>query len=226
LIEEIKKREDLRVVIEPQEVESRLLRGADDKNVNIKTLLFQTGYLTIKKEESTELGIKYTIDFPNYEVRSAFLEDLLVVYGNRDLGGVHEINQKILRSLRDKDANSLSSSLTEYFVHIPSNLHTKRESYYHSLLLVLMKAVGYEVEGEVHTDKGRVDVVLKKENSVVIVEIKYSKGNNKVEGKLKEAMVQIRGKKYYEKYIRSNPTLLGIVFSEKKEIRCKFESVN
>jgi hypothetical protein len=28
---------------------------------------------------------------------------------------------------------------------------------------VLMKAVGYEVEGAVHTDKGRIGVVLKKE---------------------------------------------------------------
>jgi hypothetical protein len=43
---------------------------------------------------------------------------------------------------------------------------------------------------------------------------------------LKEAMEQIRGNKYYEKYISTNPILLAIVFSEKKDIGCRFERVN
>jgi hypothetical protein len=42
---------------------------------------------------------------------------------------------------------------------------------------------------------------------------------------LKEAMEQIRGNKYYEKYISTNPILLAIVFSENKDIACKFEMV-
>jgi hypothetical protein len=42
---------------------------------------------------------------------------------------------------------------------------------------------------------------------------------------LKEAMEQIRRNKYYEKYINNNPILLGIVFSENKDISCKFESI-
>jgi hypothetical protein len=40
---------------------------------------------------------------------------------------------------------------------------------------------GYEVESEVDADKGRIDAVLKKENEVIVVEIKYGKGR-KVEG--------------------------------------------
>jgi Holliday junction resolvase-like predicted endonuclease len=63
----------------------------------------------------------------------------------------------------------------------------------------------------VHTDKGRIDVVLKKDNRVVIVEIKYSK-DNKFEENIKEALAQIKDTKYYEKYSTRNPTLLGIVF--------------
>jgi hypothetical protein len=66
--------------------------------------------------------------------------------------------------------------------------------------------------------------VLKKEDRVVIVEIKYSK-DNKPEEMLKEGMGQIRDNKYYEKYKNKNPTLLGIVFSENKGIGCRFENV-
>jgi Holliday junction resolvase-like predicted endonuclease len=83
---------------------------------------------------------------------------------------------------------------------------------------------GFETESEVHTDKGRIDVVLKKDKTVVIVEIKYSK-DNKLEEKLKEALRQIKDTKYYEKYSNRNPTHLGIVFGENKDIACKFENI-
>jgi Holliday junction resolvase-like predicted endonuclease len=90
---------------------------------------------------------------------------------------------------------------------------------------MLAKATGIEVEGEVLTNIGRIDVVLKHKDFVVVVEMKYSKDNNKVEEKLKEAMEQIRNTRYYEKYISSNPTLLAIVFSENKDITCRFENI-
>jgi Holliday junction resolvase-like predicted endonuclease len=88
-----------------------------------------------------------------------------------------------------------------------------------------MSLIGYEVEGEVHTDKGRIDVVIKKEKSIVVVETKYGKDKH-ISKMLKEAMEQIRENKYYEKYISTNPILLAIVFSEKKDIGCRFERVN
>ncbi|MDR3124764.1 MAG: ATP-binding protein [Endomicrobium sp.] len=227
LIEEIKKREDLKFIIEPQKVQSRLLRGADDKKVNIKTLLFQTGYLTIKKEEIIEGESRYTIDFPNYEVKRAFLEDLLEVYINRDIEEVNGISRGIGKALKEKGDEGLERNLRDLYANIPYDLHIGQEKYYQSLFLLTMKFVGYEVEGEVHTDKGRADVVLRKEEKVIVVEIKYvkEKGSD-IESKVKEAMEQIRERKYYEKYMRSNPTLLGIVFNENKEIRCKIERVN
>ena len=75
------------------------------------------------------------------------------------------------------------------------------------------------------SNKGRIDVVLKHKDFVVVTEIKYCKDNNKVEEMLKEAMEQIRRNKYYEKYTNKNPILLGIVFSENKDIACRFESI-
>jgi hypothetical protein len=84
-----------------------------------------------------------------------------------------------------------------------------------------MIVVGYEVEGEVNTDKGRIDVVLKKEKEVIVVEIKHGEGR-KIERLLKEAMEQIKEKKYYEKYGDREVSLLAVAFGENKEIGCKF----
>jgi hypothetical protein len=56
------------------------------------------------------------------------------------------------------------------------------------------------------------------------VEIKYGK-ENKVEEMIQEAIGQIRDRKYYEKHVGKEVSLLAIAFGENKEIRCKFESV-
>ncbi|MDR2398877.1 MAG: PD-(D/E)XK nuclease domain-containing protein, partial [Endomicrobium sp.] len=70
--------------------------------------------------------------------------------------------------------------------------------------------------------KGRIDVVLKREKEVIVVEIKHGK-EVKIEKLLKEAMAQIKKKKYYEKYGEREVSLLAIAFGENKEIGCKFE---
>jgi hypothetical protein len=45
-------------------------------------------------------------------------------------------------------------ALSSLYANIPYDLHAGEEKYYHSLFILTMKLVGYEVEGEVHTDMG------------------------------------------------------------------------
>jgi hypothetical protein len=87
----------------------------------------------------------------------------------------------------------------------------------------MAKLIGYEVNAEVHTDKGRIDAVLKKDDGVIVAEIKY--GDKKVKKLVEQAIGQIREKAYYEKYGKSNISLLGVGFGKGKEIGCKFEGV-
>jgi Holliday junction resolvase-like predicted endonuclease len=77
----------------------------------------------------------------------------------------------------------------------------------------------------VHTDKGRADAILKKEDKVIVVEIKYGE-NKQAKKMLQEGMRQISDKKYYEKYMGQEVSLLAVAFGKDKEIACKFESVN
>jgi hypothetical protein len=74
LIEQIRKRDDLEPLVEERVVDASSLRGRDDNKIGNIGLLFQTGYLTIKKKELGEDNTpEYTLDFPNMEVRKAFL---------------------------------------------------------------------------------------------------------------------------------------------------------
>ncbi|MDR3124704.1 MAG: PD-(D/E)XK nuclease domain-containing protein, partial [Endomicrobium sp.] len=139
--------------------------------------MFQTGYLTVKKKEITERGPEYKIDFPNYEVRKAFLTRLVAVCARKSQKDTEELRDKIYESLKEKEEKKLEESLKELYANIPYDLHIKTEAYYHSIFLATAKISRYEVEGEVHTDKGRADAILKKEDKVIVVEIKY--GENK-----------------------------------------------
>jgi hypothetical protein len=76
----------------------------------------------------------------------------------------------------------------------------------------------------VHTDKGRIDAVLRKEKEIIVVEIKYSKDKS-TEEMVEEGLKQIKERKYYEKYEGNDVSLLGIAFGDKKEIGCKFMAV-
>jgi hypothetical protein len=223
LIEQIKKRNDLEPFIEQRIVNSSSLRGMDDDRISNIGLLFQTGYLTIKKKDLGEDKTpQYTMDFPNMEVRKAFVGNLLEIYANKEPSEVESINKKVGKALKENDEKGLGKSLRELFANIPYDLTTEQESYYHSLFLLTARMSGYEVEGEVHTDKGRIDTVLKKEKEVIVVEIKYSKEKS-TEEMIEEALNQIKDKKYYEKYgSSSDVSLLGIAFGDKKEIGCKF----
>jgi hypothetical protein len=229
LIEQIRKRDEIGRFTGSRKVEMESLRGEGNENIETTALEFQTGYLTIKKKEYVERTMWYTLDFPNYEVERAFINSLMKEYTFRSIEEIWEINKKIGKALKEKDVEGLEGSLGELYANIPYDLHIGEEKYYHSLFLLTMSLIGYEVEGEVHTDKGRADAILRKEESVIVVEIKYVKEKgSKIGSKVKEAMCQIKERKYYEKYIKRKEevALLGIVFGEKKEIRCKFERVN
>jgi hypothetical protein len=52
-------------------------------DINIIAILFQTGYLTIKAVDwHNKFNVLYAFDFPNWEVKEAFLELLMMRFGN------------------------------------------------------------------------------------------------------------------------------------------------
>jgi hypothetical protein len=58
--------------------------------------------LTVKKKEIIDNESQYTIDFPNYEVRNAFLGSLMKEYASRESAEINGINKKIRKALMEK----------------------------------------------------------------------------------------------------------------------------
>jgi hypothetical protein len=223
LVNLIKERNDVKLLLEPSLMNDMEFNSFDPKTLGTKVLMFQTGYLTVKKtgKEPFGDGQLFTLGPPNEEVRRSMLQYLtssFAVYPVSDAGAMRD---RMMTQLFNGDVSGLEASMQELFAHIPYQLHLPREAYYHSLLLLWLNLLGFEVQAEVSTDKGRIDAVWTWEERVVIAELKFS-----VDGEtaplLDAAMAQITEVRYYERYAgeKRRVALLAAAFAG-KDIACR-----
>lgn len=66
-------------------VRSYTFDSYDLENLNIAALLFQTGYLTVKKITIEDQAETYHLSYPNHEVRDSFLSHLFGEYTQKDM---------------------------------------------------------------------------------------------------------------------------------------------
>ncbi|MEM7537864.1 MAG: AAA family ATPase, partial [Chloroflexota bacterium] len=95
------------------------------ERLSIVALLFQTGYLTIKEYEQE--GMIYTLDFPNYEVKKAFLAHLLDMFSYLNQGFSKSHVWKMIHAIRTHDLGTFFVALQSFFADIDYNLHANNE---------------------------------------------------------------------------------------------------
>jgi hypothetical protein len=131
----------------------------------------------------------------------------------------------MLGQLFSGDVSAFEISLRELFAHIPYQVHIPREAYYHSLFLVWLNLLGFEIQAEVSTDIGRIDAVWTWKERVIIAEIKFSL-NGCTSSLIEAAFAQMRKNRYYERYRSSakRTALLAVAFT-RRDISCSLEEL-
>ncbi|MGB8468067.1 MAG: AAA family ATPase [Candidatus Babeliales bacterium] len=182
---------------------------------NIETLpiiplMFQTGYLTIKEYDAAEKT--YRLGIPNEEVRISLDRYLLASFAERDVSEVEAYVHDIRRALEKTDIPLFFEQLRSLFAHIPYQLHIPQERYYHSLFQMLGTVLGYNIQSEVSTDKGRIDVVFIMKQHVYVFEFKFNSS-------AAQALEQIEERRYFERYLTAKKAimLLGVSFNRTKK---------
>ncbi|MDR1484496.1 MAG: ATP-binding protein [Planctomycetaceae bacterium] len=224
LIEIIQRRDSMEGVLEPIVVDESIFDEYDPADINEIPLLFQTGYLTIKQMELTADGFaEYTLGIPNMEVNKSLLKHLLKAYGKYPSEWfIDDLRKTVQRQIMNFDEAGFARSLEVMMATIPSLLHVQQERYYHSLMLLWLRSLGFKTRGEEHTNIGRLDAVLEQPGLTVIAEMKYH-ADEPIDQLLDKAMKQIHEKRYYNKYL-GKILLLGIAFSEKQS-GCRMEEL-
>ncbi len=160
-------------------------------------LFFQTGYLTIKKR----VGDKYQLEIPNNEVKLSLSNFLLSRLTDRAEYEVKNLVEGIRKGLEQEDLEGAIRYLRLLFAHITYDTHLPYEAHYHALLQLTLLLMGIPGRAEVHTDKGRPDMIIRLPGLAYITELKYVPKPEQLEAALDEGMAQIKRKRHYEREI-------------------------
>jgi hypothetical protein len=191
------------------------LAAYEPERIRLVTLLFQTGYLTIKGFEQRAARRIYKLGFPNLEVETSFLDDLAVVYtGIDDTSGGDGGNIAIEANdaLDNRDPEKFVEVFRRFFAAIPYDLTDRQnEQSWQAIMYVVLRVIGINVDGEVRTHQGRIDLTVETATDAYIIEVKR-------DSTAKKAIEQIQAKEYTDRFRLSGKpiTLIGIAFSTKK----------
>jgi hypothetical protein len=224
LIDILQRREQTNVVLTATTVDGNLLRrGYDPQTLSEIPLLFQTGYLTVKSVELNQMKKKYTLGIPNEEVNEALMTNLLSVYGKYQQEDIDKLREIMEQCLREGDESGFANCLETMIATVPYELQIGCEHYYHTIMLIWMRLLGFKIQGEKPNNRGRADAVWEQPGLTVVSELKYH-AEKKIETLLDNAMAQIHDRRYYNQYA-GKVILLGVAFSG-KDIGCRMEVMN
>jgi hypothetical protein len=188
------------------------LEAYEPDRPDITTLLYQTGYLTIKGADSLGGSRRYLLGFPNREVEESFLQYLVPAYTGLEEAITDSEQFSAAKALYTHDVPRFLKALKCFFAKIPYNLTDRQnEQMWQTIVYVVLKSIGVSVRAEVQTNEGRIDMIVETPKDNYIVEFKLDRPAS-------EAMEQIRRKDYAGRFALSPKrlTLIGISFSSEK----------
>ena len=178
-------------------------------------LLVFSGYLTIKEKIDRR---NYILKIPNQEIREFFKDEFIDLYfGESKL-------KKILSALKENNIEDFERIFQNILLNSVSTWDTSKEAFYHGLSFGMLSYLDgeYYVTSNFESGYGRYDIIAEPRNKNkrgFVIECKIVKDEKDLEKMSKEAIEQIKNKKYdtqlKERGIK-DITLLGLAFCGKR----------
>ena len=180
-------------------------------NPNPGALLFQTGYLTIKTISPDNV---YELDYPNREVKTSLLDGLLSTYREVYPADSAALVSDLRSALREGDVPGMVDQLNALIATIPyDHWRADTESIFTIITFLTFKLVGVGVHSEVHSAKGRCDVLVMTDSLIYVVELK-------LDGTAQEAVEQVLDRHYLQPYAVDPRKKLAVGISFSSTDRC------
>ncbi len=169
------------------------------------TLMYQAGYLTITGYD--ERFNAYTLDYPNEEVKSGFLNSLSQLYAPALTDGEFSV-YSFVDDIEKGDVEGFMNRFTAFLSGNDYEIQGDLELYFQNTMSIMLKMMGLYVKTEYHTSRGRIDIVFDTDNYVYIIELKRDLDPQ-------AALRQIDEKGYNKPFLASGKQIikLGVNFS-------------
>lgn len=188
LINEILKRDSSIPKLLNQTVSSAVISDIDTYRTTPLTLLFQSGYLTIKEYDRRR--DRYLLGLPNKEVEQGLFTRLLSHTTDWDANKVDESVWDIRDAFEEGDADKALTLCKIFLAGIPANVtQSYKELYFENNLFMLLRLVGMDARAEWWSSHGRIDILLTTHDYIYIMELKLDSSPT-------EALEQIDKREY------------------------------
>ena len=207
LTEQIKKHSKDLVPLSGTKAKSdELMSSGNITEIDIKALMFQSGYLTI--ESYNEKTRYYQLGFPNKEVREAFIHSLVKHFAKLNA----KFSDEMRTLLEEHNLTVFFEKIKQIFIGFPYHIFSRAQEHtYHGLLLSLLRGMNLEVYAETISNSGRLDLLIQMAKTTYVIELKL---DSSPEAGLK----QIISKGYDKPYLGQGKSIarIGLNFSSKK----------
>ena len=184
------------------------LGGKESFAQNPLSIMYQTGYLTIKEYDKRR--DRLMLGFPNEEVRTGFVKALVPAYLRKRNESPVNINA-LLDDIYDGNAEQFMQRLQTLYANLDYSIAGDMELYFHNTLCLIFWMLGLNTRTERHTSNGRMDATVETDDHVYIFEIK-------LDGSVDAALKQIEEKNYAAPFAMSGKKIVKIAanFSSEK----------
>ncbi len=198
------------------------------EDLDVGALLFQTGYLTIKDVAREGFDTRYTLGYPNLEVRRSMMHNLAEAFTCKSASVISQALLLMQDGLRKGNpglfVDQLRTVLADISYHwMPKANETEAykmwEGYFHTIVYLLISYMQVQVRAELTRHKGRIDLLAETDKYLYLMEFKLDEtaGN---------ALEQIKQREYALAYKRFPKTVLlvGITFSSSERNVAQWEA--
>ena len=201
-----------------------LLSTFDVDHIATEALLFQTGYLTIRRTELRGGELYYRLGYPNREVQQSLNKSLLNhLTGNPSRRAEH--SARLYDLLLANDFDGLETLFKAFFASIPYQWHTNNEianyeGYYASVFYSYFASLGLAITVEDSSSAGRLDMAVVFNGNVYLFEFKVVE-----QASAGAALGQLQERDYAAKYRGRGEAmyLIGVEFSRETRTLAAFE---
>ena len=175
-------------------------RDVEDSIDNVWSVLYSTGYLTLKERLN---GKQVKLALPNREVRELFIDLVKEWFQETTLADSARIH-RFCEAFPAEDVSTIQDMLHDYLWDSISVRDTavrmnRKENFYHGMVLRLLQSQGnWRVQSNDETGTGYSDISIStRERTGIVIEIKYANDGN-LDGACAEALKQIEDRNYAE----------------------------
>jgi hypothetical protein len=185
--------------------------------------LYQGGFLTLREGITSD----FALDYPNREVLNAMSRLVSANLLSRNSDDYSRCFTDTINALYTMSCDKLVAALNRLLASIPYddyrqeaednivyNAYTfsPREWFYRATILTFFRGCGIAAIAEMHTNKGRADLVLSYKGQHWVIEIKVAYAGESPAAKAEEAIRQILEKGYSKPY--PNAICVGLAIDD------------